>query len=104
MNAADILKYGQSSFLGELESVPQTAWDAPGVCGVWSLKDVVAHLGSYEEVLVELLESLLHERPTPMLDRYRSAGFNDAEGAARPIGDRGAGQPEERSCPHAGAD
>ncbi len=85
MNAVDVMRYGHGTVLGTLDGVPATEWTTPGVCGVWSVKDIVAHLASYELVLVEVLTALGDGGPTPLLDRFRDlgSGFNDAEVAAR---------------------
>ncbi len=85
MNAADIVKYGQGTALQAVEGLPEADWATPGVCGVWSVKDIIAHLASYEQVLAEVLESITTGGATPLLDRFtdRSRNFNDAEVAAR---------------------
>ncbi len=86
MNAADVLKYGNLTLLGSVEGLDAADWETPGVCGVWSVKEIVAHLASYEAVLVEILDGFVGgNAPTPLLDRFRDPGgnFNDAEVAAR---------------------
>lgn len=85
MNAQDILKYGHLTVLRTLEGVPASQWTTPGVCGWWSVKDILAHLASYEGVLVDVLRSLQADVPTPTLDRYlsRDENFNDAQVAQR---------------------
>jgi hypothetical protein len=61
------------------------AWETPGVCGAWSTRDVVAHLASYELVLVDILSGFTGGGPAPCLDRFKALGaaFNDAEVEAR---------------------
>ena len=85
MNAVDVLTYGHRTLLGTIEGVPATAWETPGACGAWSVKDIVAHLASYEMVLVDILAEANGGGPTPNLDRFRTMGgaFNDAEVTAR---------------------
>ena len=84
MNATDVLRYGHRTVLESLEGLPPVRWQDPGVVGVWSVKDVLAHLASFERVLVEVLESLAGAEPGPLLDRFRSSeGFNGEEVAAR---------------------
>lgn len=87
MNTLDILRYGHQTVLNSLDVVPQREWQEPGVCGVWSVKDIVAHLASYEHLLVEILAGLLEEDiPTPSLTRMATEGpgaFNDYEVAQR---------------------
>jgi hypothetical protein len=65
MNAVDILKYGQQTVFQTLEGFPASALDTPGACGVWSVKDIIAHLASYEEVLVDVLSTFIGKHPTP---------------------------------------
>lgn len=87
MNTLDILKYGHQTVLNSLDPVPQSEWQEPGVCGYWSVKDIVAHLASYELMLYEILAGLLGEdSPTPTLKRMATQGagvFNDYEVAQR---------------------
>jgi hypothetical protein len=85
MNAVDVLRYGDQTLMGTLEGLGAGAWDAPGVCGWWSTRNIVAHLASYELVLAEVLASFLGETATPALDLFRdpAADFNDAQVAAR---------------------
>ena len=85
MNAADIVKYGQGTALRAVEGLPEDDWLTGGVCGYWSVKDIIAHLASYEQVLAEVLTTLTSGGPTPYLDRFtdRGGNFNDNEVAAR---------------------
>ena len=86
MHAADVLRYGNLTLLGSIEGLDPAGWETPGVCGVWSVKGIVAHLASYESVLVEILDGFVGgNAPTPLLDRFRdpASTFNDAEVAAR---------------------
>ena len=86
MNTIDVLKYGHQTVLRTLEGLPQSEWETPGVCGVWSVKDIIAHLASYEHMLVDVLNSFLEGGPTPYLEKMGALGplgFNDAEVAAR---------------------
>jgi hypothetical protein len=80
MNAPDILHYGQQTVLQTIEGIAEDEWDLEGACGVWSMKDIVAHLSSYERVLEDILGSLFGPGATPYLDRFQAGHeFNDAE-------------------------
>src|SRR5271157_1171073 len=81
MNAVDILKYGQQTVLQAIDGFPETAWETPGACGVWSVKDILAHLASYERVLVDILTTLTSGGSTPVLNSFIELGgqFNDSE-------------------------
>jgi hypothetical protein len=84
MNAVDILKYGHQTVLRTLDGLPEAEWETGGVCGVWSVKDIMAHLASYEHMLVEVLNTFLGDEQTPYLDQFRAGqGFNDAQVALR---------------------
>ena len=81
MNAMDILKYGHQTVLQTIEGFPEAAWEEAGACGVWSVKDIIAHLASYEEVLGDILSTFIGKHATPYLDRFTEPGgqFNDTE-------------------------
>jgi len=85
MNAADILKYGHLTVLQSIDSFPESAWDTPGACGVWSAKDIIAHLTSYEHVIGDILTTFVGGDPTPSLALFLESGgqFNDSEVAVR---------------------
>ena len=85
MNAFDILKYGQGTVLQTIEGLSESAWETPGACGVWSVKDIIAHLASYEHVLVDVLSTFVSSGPTVYLSKYTEpgGGFNDSEVALR---------------------
>jgi hypothetical protein len=81
MNATDILKYGQQTVLQAIDGFPATGWETHGACGVWSVKDIIAHLASYEQVLVDILTAVTGKASTPVLNRFIELGgqFNDNE-------------------------
>jgi hypothetical protein len=85
MNTTTVLQYGHQTVVQTLEGLPKGAWNTPGVCGVWSVKDIIAHLASFEQLLVDVLNSLLIDGPTPTLDKFQQdyVQFNDTEVAAR---------------------
>jgi DNA-binding transcriptional LysR family regulator len=86
MNTVDILKYGQQTVLSTLEGFPATGENMPGACGRWSVKDIIAHLASYEQLLIEVLSGFLGNGPTLYMEKMGRLGaleFNDSEVAAR---------------------
>ncbi len=85
MNAVDILKYGHLTVLQTIDGFPESAWDTSGACGVWSVKDIIAHLASYEHVLVDVLTTFVDGGLTPSLTLFLESGgqFNDSEVVAR---------------------
>jgi uncharacterized protein (TIGR03083 family) len=85
MHPHDVLKYGHTTLIATLDNFPPSAVNRPGACGVWSVKDIVAHLASYELMLVDVLHSHLGEAATPHLDQLFAQGdqFNDSQVEAR---------------------
>ena len=85
MNALDVLKYGHQTVLEAIDGIPDTDWYTEGVSGIWSVKDIIAHLASFEHLLVEVLRSFSGTYPTPTLDRFIAdpQRFNDDEVAQR---------------------
>ncbi len=84
MNAQDILKYGHLTVCHTIEGLDERDWTTSGVCGVWSVKDIIGHLAAYERVLSDIFNSLLNGNDTPYLDQFRAGpGFNDAQAARR---------------------
>ena len=82
MNAQDVLKYGHLWVHKHLDGLSEEQCLAPGVCGVWSVKDIIAHLTSFEWVLVDVLTACAKAGPTPNLDYYTSIdgdAFNAVE-------------------------
>jgi hypothetical protein len=81
MNASDILMYGDGTLMGALGGVPQSEWEVGGVCGVWSVKEILAHMTIYEHMTAEVLSQFVEgeDGPTPYLSRMASnhAAFND---------------------------
>ena len=70
MNAVDVVRYGHYFVLESIDGVPAEQWETPGVCGIWSVKDILAHLASFEHVLVEAFLSLVEDSSTPTMDRF----------------------------------
>lgn len=53
MHPVAILKRGHKAIMRSIEGLPEEAWSTPGVCGDWSVKDIMAHLASLEQALIE---------------------------------------------------
>ncbi len=85
MNAADILKYGHLTVCTVIDGLPEAHWETEGVCGYWSVKDVIGHLAAFEHVLTEVLSSFLDGGETPYLKLMGKdpMGFNDIEAEKR---------------------
>ena len=81
MNADDVFRYGHLTLLGAVEAFPSEHWETPGVCGVWSARDVVAHLASYELATGDAFAGVLDEEASPTLGLLLSQGevFNESQ-------------------------
>ena len=86
MNVLDVLKYGHGTVMRTVEDFPRGGWNTPGAVGRWSPQDVIAHLTSFEWVLVDVLGKILDPGiDTPALDAYLAPDpvFNDDQVARR---------------------
>lgn len=86
MHSADILKYGHQTIVTSVEGLAEQDWHISGACGIWSVREIITHLASFEHLLVEVLQSAIDETmPTPFLHKYAKEGlaFNDNQVALR---------------------
>ena len=85
MNADDVFRYGHLTVLQAIDGLAGSDWETPGVCGVWSARNVLAHLGSYELASGDVFAMILGQSETPTLDLMLSQGaaFNDGQVAQR---------------------
>jgi hypothetical protein len=85
MNADDVFRYGHLTVLQAIDGLADGDWDTPGVCGVWSVKNVLAHLASYELASGDVFARILGHSETRTLDLMLSEGaaFNDSQVAQR---------------------
>jgi hypothetical protein len=87
MHPISMHMYGHKFFMDALDGLDMSHVEDPGVCGVWSAKDVVGHIGVGELALVEILEGLLgFEGPRPVLQtmfEHGPATANDIEAEKR---------------------
>ncbi len=65
MNTEERLEKGNMSVLQAVEDLPEAQWDLPGACGNWSIKETVAHLASYEQLLITILKSVQQKQSPP---------------------------------------
>ncbi|MEO8608280.1 MAG: maleylpyruvate isomerase N-terminal domain-containing protein [Chloroflexota bacterium] len=83
MNPSDILKYGDRFLVNILDGVPHTEWGQGGVCGVWSVKDIMAHLASYEHWLQEVIAPFagveVEKKVFPLMAEVGPVRWNDVE-------------------------
>ena len=63
MNTVELLDNCHLKIIQVLDDLPELQWDIPEVCGDWSVKEIVAHLTSYELALAEALNTLSGQEP-----------------------------------------
>jgi hypothetical protein len=87
MNTIDVMQHGHRTVMQAIDGLEAGQWEDRRVVGVWSTKDVIAHLASFEAILIDVLTSIQAEdAETPILDELFGAGpaaFNDAQVALR---------------------
>ncbi len=84
MNASEILKYGHLIVCRAVDGLAESDWNTGGVCGPWSVKDIIGHLAAYEHVLEDVLNSFFGGAQTDLVKQYASdRAFNDLQAAAR---------------------
>jgi hypothetical protein len=69
MDAVRMLENSHAKVLETVDDLSEPLWDVPGVCGEWSVKDIIAHLASYERVAIDVLKTFQGEEPTPYVLR-----------------------------------
>ncbi|GAC1404596.1 MAG: hypothetical protein NVS4B12_19140 [Ktedonobacteraceae bacterium] len=82
MNIAEQLEDAHLLVIQTVDNLPELEWDIPTASGNWSVKDIVAHLTSYEHILVDVFHIFLEESPnTPYLAQFieHNADFNQVQ-------------------------
>ena len=81
MNVLDILKYGHLTLLGSVKGLSEAESQVEGVCGWWSVKDIMAHMTSYEHLLAEVLDTFLGAESGPNMTEMAQQGgeWNDLQ-------------------------
>jgi uncharacterized damage-inducible protein DinB len=84
MNPTDMLNASHEMVIQAVDGLPESEWEVPGACGEWSVKEIIAHLASYEHLLVEALTAFPTEVPAAYLRALKQpATFNATEVEAR---------------------
>lgn len=80
MNISTLLQTNNLRIFQDIEGLNEADWEIPGACGEWSVKDIMAHLASHEQVIVDVLNTFSGHAPTPsVLQFLRQPGeFNRA--------------------------
>src|SRR5947209_3316420 len=70
MKATEMLDNSHLMIIQAVDNLNDLAWDLPGACGNWSVKEIIAHLTSYEHALVDILNTFLGQEPQPYLVQF----------------------------------
>lgn len=82
MDVHTILYYGDRTLMKTIEGLTEAQMSVGGVCGVWSVADILAHLDTSEQTLGEVLSSFVTPgSPMPLMTEAREQGrqFNDIQ-------------------------
>ena len=81
MNLDDVLKYGHQTVMNAINGLDEADSLVSGVCGFWTVRDILAHLASHELLMRDVFNQFLGNMVTPDLDNYLALGytFNDLE-------------------------
>ena len=81
MNAPDILFYASTKIHEYIDDLSEAEWEAAGVCGWWSVKEIMAHLTSFEHVLSEVVPIVEGGDDGPYMRAFAKSGqeFNDIQ-------------------------
>jgi len=82
MNMLDVMRSGHQTVLQTVDGLEPERWEGGRVVGVWSTKHVIAHLSSFEAMLIDVLTASGDgDADTPVLDAFRAgpAQFNEAQ-------------------------
>jgi hypothetical protein len=78
MHALTTLNYANKTLLDSLKGLTDTDWDTPGVCGFWSVKQIIAHISAWDAHSCETLAPYAGvTAPTPYSDDFATFNFND---------------------------
>lgn len=54
----DLITQAHQRWLSEIERIPRTELTRAGYCGIWSVKDVVAHIGWHEQEMTDMVKTM----------------------------------------------
>lgn len=85
MNALDMLKYGDRTLMNAVKDLPEDDWEIPTALGYWSVKNIIAHMTSFEIFLEQVLNTFLGAESIPLLAEMKQYGdgWNDEQANCR---------------------
>jgi uncharacterized damage-inducible protein DinB len=82
------LRYAHQTLLNSVTGLADADWDTSGVCGFWSVRQVIGHIIAWDAYFCEFIAPFAGiDAPTPHMDDFRTFGedddlFNDKYGTA----------------------
>src|SRR6266849_10432107 len=70
MNALEMLDDSHLMVIQAVDHLHELEWEKPGACGEWTVKEILAHLTSYELALIDGLNTFLGHEPTPYISGF----------------------------------
>jgi uncharacterized damage-inducible protein DinB len=78
--AASLIDVTWKAWIAAIEAVPEDRWSEAGVCGAWSIKDLVGHISVWDQVCVDYLGERARGEEREAIDWQR---VNDEAAASR---------------------
>ncbi len=78
--AAALIDTSWNGWIAAIEAVPGDRWSDAGVCGAWSIKDLLGHIAVWDQVCVDYLGECVRGEESDTLDLQR---VNDEAAALR---------------------
>lgn len=76
MNIPLLLEYGNHNFLSNLAGLSEADWANQNAVGIWSPKDILAHVTVQEFMLAEVLGTFVGQTDTPYMAKQASLGYD----------------------------
>jgi hypothetical protein len=69
--AAGLIDVSWKAWIAEIEAVPEDRWSEAGVCGAWSIKDLLGHIAVWDQVCVDYLGKCARGQDREAIDWQR---------------------------------
>ncbi len=78
MHPLTTLRYAHKTLVDSTRGLSDADWDTPGVCGVWSVKQIIAHITAWDSYFCEFVAPHAGmDIPRPHIDDFRAFDGSD---------------------------
>lgn len=78
MHPLTTLRYAHKTLLDSTQDLSDADWDTPGVCGFWSVKQIIGHIVAWDSFFCEFVARHAGmDIPRPHIDDFRAFDGND---------------------------